>query len=356
MRAIYSINKQGFEEQYWLRELTYTNGRDEIIPFNHGRYVPFRRIMRAQLLDNLYFAKDPGLMALYEEIERKIKDVKADCLIVDNMLPYHPEFLRKLDVYKVMRISDGPMSSYDRDFAYLHAYDRVLYHSPAYSVDLSMPEKLRYVGAKNIDFWPLALFDEMFDPSKSEDQLFAQERDIEVIFVGTLMRNKMPVLAKLKKALGSRLTLRGMAGAKSNAYFNLKFGFPGWVRPIPFDQYVPLYQRAKIGINVHNRGKYTVGGYRMFDLPGNGVMQICDGEEYLSAFYREGEEVVGYRDADDLIDKVRFYLDNDAERERIARNGYRRVMADHRIAKRLEDLAGIVDDALGVRAKAVRLA
>lgn len=356
MRAIYSFNKHGFEERYWLRELAYANGRDEIIPFNHGGYVHFSRIMRAQALDDLYFAKDPGLMALYAEMERRIKDAGADCLIVDNVLPYHPEFLRKLNVYKVMRIADGPMSSYDRDFAYLHAYDHVLYHTPGYSEDLGLAEKLRYLGAKRIDFWPLALFDEMFDPAKSEDQLFAQERDIDVIFVGALFRNKMPVLAKVKKALGSRVMLRGMGSLKSNAYFNVKYGFPGWVRPIPFEQYVPLYQRAKIGINVHNRGKYTVGGYRMFDLPGNGVMQICDGEEFLSAFYREGEEVVGYRSADDLIDKVRYYLDHDAERERIARNGYRRVMADHRIGKRLDDLADIVNEALGARARTARSA
>jgi hypothetical protein len=235
-------------------------------------------------------------------------------------------------------------------------HDHVLYHTPGYSEDIGLAEKLRYLGAKRIDFWPLALFDEMFDPAKSEDQLFAQKRDIDVIFVGALFRNKMPVLAKVKKALGSRVMLRGRAGIKSNAYFNLKYGFPGWVRPIAFEQYVPLYQRAKIGINVHNRGKYTVGGYRMFDLPGNGVMQICDGEEFLSAFYREGEEVVGYRSADDLIDKVRYYLDNDAERERIARGGYRRVMADHRIRKRLDDLADMVNEALAARAGTARSA
>jgi spore maturation protein CgeB len=150
LRAIYSFNKHGFEERYWLRELAYANGRDEIIPFNHGGYVHFSRIMRAQLLDNLYFAKDPDLMFLYGEIERMIKDTKADCLIVDNVLPYHPEFLRTLEVYKVMRIADGPMSSYDRDFAYLHAYDHVLYHTPAYSADLGLAEKLRYLGAKRL--------------------------------------------------------------------------------------------------------------------------------------------------------------------------------------------------------------
>jgi spore maturation protein CgeB len=344
VRAIFSFNKKGFEERYWDRELAYKTGDDEIIPFNHGKFIDPAGVIRAQLLDNLYAGKDPSLMALYAELQRLIEATGADCLIVDNVMPYHPEFLRKLNVYKVLRTSDGPLSCYDRDFAYLHAYDHVLYHSPAYSRDMGMAEKLRYVGAKRADFWPHAAFDELFDPARTEDQVFSQQRDIDVIFVGGLFPNKMPVLARVKKAFGSRLMLRGISNLKSNVYFNLKYGFPGWVRPIAFEDYVPLYQRSKIGINVHNRGKYTVGGYRMFDLPANGILQICDGEEYLSDFYRVGEEVVGYSSIDELIDKVRYYLDNDAERERIARNGYRRVMADHRIRKRLDELAAIVNE------------
>jgi spore maturation protein CgeB len=234
------------------------------------------------------------------------------------------------------------LAAYDRDFAYVHAYDHVLFHSPAYSPELSMSEKLSYVGAKRADFWPFALFDAMFEPQKTADELFSQRRDIDVIFVGSMFPNKMPLLAQVKKAFGRRMVLHGLTSLKKNAYFNLRYGFPGWVRPIGFEQYVPLYQRAKIGINVHNRGDYTVGGYRMYELPGNGVLQISDGGEYLSTFYQVDEEIVSYRSADELIDKVRYYLANPVERERIARGGYRRVTNDHRIGKRLEELVELV--------------
>lgn len=342
MIVLYSYNKVGFEETYWSRELNFSCNEHRIVPFNHGKFIDGSKTTRAQLLDNLYYNRDPRLLNLYEELRRVIAETGADCLVVDNFMPYHPEFLRTLPIYKVLRTSDGPLAAYDRDFAYAHAYDHVLYHSPAYSRDLSMPEKLAYVGVRKATFWPTCLFDEMFDPLKSENELIAQERDIDVIFVGALFPNKMPYLAKVKKALGPRLMLRGLSTLKKNAYFNLMYGFPGWVRPIAFDDYVPLYQRAKIGINVHNRGDFTVGGYRMFDLPGNGVMQICDGGENLSSFYEVGEEVVRHNSVDDLIDKVRYYLDHPAERERIARNGYRRVMADHRIGHRLEQLISIL--------------
>jgi spore maturation protein CgeB len=242
----------------------------------------------------------------------------------------------------VLRTGDGPLAAYDRDFAYFHAYHQVLYHSPAYSRDLSMAEKLRYCGARNADFWPMALFDAAFDTTQTEATILAEPRDIDVIFIGALHPNKMPVIARVKKALGRRCRLHGLSTLKRNAYFNVKFGFPGWVRPAPFQAYVPLYQRTKIGFNVHNRGSDTIGGYRLFDLCGNGVMQISDGGEYLDAFFRVGEEIVGYKDADDLVDKIRYYLDHDDERRAIALNGYRRAMRDHRFRHRMDEAEALI--------------
>jgi spore maturation protein CgeB len=343
MNIVYSYNKMGFEAKYWRQEIAAASeGEVRFVPFNHGPYMNPNLYLRAQLLDNLYFEKHPGLMRMYAEFEKVLEDQSADAVIVDTYNPYHPDYLWKIGAYKVLRIADGPLSAYDRDFAYLHAFDHVLYHSPAYSPDMGMAEKLRYCGAANIDFWPLCLFDAAFDPSKTEDTILAGKRDIDILFIGALYVNKMPLIAKVRKAFGRRCRVYGLSTLKKNVYFNLKYGLPGWVRPVAFAEYVPLYQRAKIGFNVHNRGDYTVGSYRLFDLPGNGVMQISDGGAYLEEFFRDGEEIIGYRDADDLIDKLRYYLAHDEERRRIALNGYRRAMRDHRFRDRMRQAGELI--------------
>jgi len=343
MKIIYSFNKQGFEAEYWQKEISSAStDLVQFIPFNHDPYLQTSLYLRAQLLDNLYYAQHPGLLKMYADLECLMQKVGANAIIVDNCFPYHPDFLKRLNVYKVLRTTDGPLTAYDRDFAYLHAYDHVLYHSPAYSRDMGMEEKLLYCGAKRADFWPLASFDALCDPSKTEEDILSSPRDLDVVFVGALHVNKMPLIAAVKKALGKRMLLYGLTSLKKNVYFNLKYGFPGWITPLPFDQYVPLYQRAKIGINVHNRGDFTVGGYRMFDLPANGVMQISDGGEYLQQFYSVGEEIISYRNAAELIDLVKYYLDHDGERERIAINGFRRVRRDYRAADLLLKAAGLI--------------
>ena len=347
MKVVYSFNKTGYEADYWTREIAGASADGvEFIPFNHGLRVDPALYPRAQKLDDLYFARDRGLLALYAEMSALLTNAGADALLVDNGPPYHPEFLRRLGVHKVLRTSDGPLAAYDRDFAYLHAYDQVLYHSPAYSSELSMAEKLAYCGARRADFWPMAVFDVAFDRTRTAETILAAERDVDVVFVGAMHVGKMGFLAEVKKALGRRFVLRGVCSFKKNAYFNLRFGAPGWVRPLAFDAYVPLYQRAKIGINVHNRGDYTVGSYRLFDLPANGVMQISDGGPWLGRFFDVGNEIVGYRSAGELVELCRHYLENDRERERIALAGYRRAMRDHLFPLRMKQAAALIAAAI----------
>ena len=356
MKIVYSFNKKGFEADYWQREIG-DSSDDEVrfIPFNHDSYIDTQRYLRAQLLDERYQDRDPGLMRLYDDIRDLLERERADAIVVDNGFPYHPEFLRTISQYKVLRTSDGPLAAYDRDFAYVHAYDHVLYHSPAYSRDLGMEEKLQYVGARRCDFWPLALFDRMFDSTKDEGALMSQPRDVDIVFVGALFVNKMPLLARVKKAFGKRVQLYGLSTWKRNAFFNLKYGFPGWVRPIAFEEYVPLYQRARIGINVHNRGMYTVGSFRLLELPANGVMQISDGGPYLSKWFDVGREVAGYEGADDLVAKIAYYLDHEEQRAAIARAGYRAVMERHRLKTRMREAASLIRKGIAAkRASGIR--
>ncbi len=343
MKILYSFNKRGFEAQFWTQEIAAASDAEiTFIPFNHDPFLDVGRYLRAQQLDQLYFDRHAGLMRLYAEVEARVRDDGIDALIVDNCPPYHPEWLAQLPVYKVLRTADGPISAYDRDFAYVHAYDHVLYHSPAYSRDLDMEAKLRYVGAKRVDFWALGLFDAAFDTAANEQEVLGGARDIDVIFIGAQHIGKMPLLAKVKKALGRRCRLHGLSNLKRNLYFNLRFGFPGWVRPVAFEQYVKLYRSAKIGFNVHNRGKYTVGSFRLFELPANGVMQISDGGDYLNRFFKVDDEIVGYEVVDELVDKILYYLGREEERLRIARNGYRRVMRDYRFGHLLRQAGRLI--------------
>ena len=336
---LYSFNKVGFEAKFWDAEIRKASTEEiNFIPFNHGIYLSPQKYLRAQLLDNLYYENNAQLLNMYQDVKDLMTKETVHALIADNCHPYHPDWLRNIPQFKVLRTSDGPLCTYDRDFAYAHAYDHILYHSPAYSKDLNMKDKLEYLGVKSSSFWPMALFENACQQELAEEEVFAAERDIDVLFIGTQHVGKMPFIAKIQNALGSQCKIHGMSSLKKNIYYNLRFGFPGWISPVKFEDYIPLYKRAKIGFNLHNRGKYTLGSYRLFDLPGNGVMQISDGGEYLNDFFEVDKEIVGYDDADELIEKIKYFLKHDEEREAIARNGYRRVMKDYKIKDAMQKM------------------
>jgi spore maturation protein CgeB len=185
----------------------------------------------------------------------------------------------------------------------------------------------------------------------TERNLFSRKRDLDIVFVGALFPNKMPLLAEVKKSFGRRFRMYGLCNLKKNVYWNWKYRFPDWIRPLPHGQYPNLYGRAKIGLNVHNRGKYTVGGYRMFDLPANGVMQISDGGEYLDDFFEVNREIVGYETATQLIEKLDYYLSHDEERNEIARNGFIRAVGDYTAKSILRRAAVLIGAGLESRRK-----
>ena len=79
-------------------------------------------------------------------------------------------------------------------------------------------------------------------------------------------------------------------------------------------------------------GNAETGNSRLYELPANGVMQICDrgAGNATAELFEEGREIVLYDDMEEAIDKIRYYLAHPEEREKIALAGYRRVMRDYR--------------------------
>jgi spore maturation protein CgeB len=331
MRILYSFNKPGEEGECCAREIAGASSRDvTFVPFNHQAYLPPTLYSDATKLDGLFRAKHPRLMAMYADLTRALREQRIDAMIVANCPPYHPEFLRTLTgVYKVLYSADDPGATYLINIPYLHAYDHVFFVAPAYSRELSMREKMHYAGMSNADWLPIAVFDFECAPSRSAHEVRTQPRDIDVVYIGAFWRQKIETLATVRRALGRRFKVFGMFRSRHNVYVNAKYRAGMWVRPVSLKERVSLYQRAKIGINIHYN-EYGLGNQRLFQLPANGAMQVCDCAPILDTVFEPGAEIVGYESSSDLIDVLQHYLAHDDERSEIAMRGYDRTMREYR--------------------------
>ena len=74
----------------------------------------------------------------------------------------------------------------------------------------------------------------------------------------------------------------------------------------------------------------------------SGGLYVTESCAELERFFRPGEEVVTYRDFDELVEKIRRLLANPEEAERIRRAGYERARSEHTWEMRFETVFGLM--------------
>jgi spore maturation protein CgeB len=66
--------------------------------------------------------------------------------------------------------------------------------------------------------------------------------------------------------------------------------------------------------------------------------------ETMRSLYTEDKEAIYYDSAEELVDKARFYLANDTEREKIAKAGHKRcIESGYDIYSRMREWLAVVD-------------
>lgn len=140
--------------------------------------------------------------------------------------------------------------------------------------------------------------------------LFAPDKSTEPIFdcVTTCGPRGNGLTDKIKAALGERFN--------NERYFYGK----------------DYAARLNMGKMVFQCSQYKEITRRIFEGMGCGKLVITDRlpeETDILKFFTEGEDIVFYDDAEDAIEKIRYYASHDEERERIAKNGYEKVMKEH---------------------------
>lgn len=75
---------------------------------------------------------------------------------------------------------------------------------------------------------------------------------------------------------------------------------------------------------------------RIFEVSGCGAFQLSYYVEGLAHCYDIDREISVYADADDLVEKVKFYLTHEELRESIAEAAYKRTLKDHTFDQRFQ--------------------
>jgi spore maturation protein CgeB len=108
-----------------------------------------------------------------------------------------------------------------------------------------------------------------------------------------------------------------------------------------------LFNESRIVLNIHIgvAGDYA-GNMRMFEVTGVGSCLLTDNKKNMSDLFEAGKEVVVYDSTEDCINKVKWLLENEQEREQIARSGQKRTLAEHTVENRCKSIIDIINTEL----------
>ncbi|MDR1687314.1 MAG: glycosyltransferase [Clostridiales bacterium] len=105
-------------------------------------------------------------------------------------------------------------------------------------------------------------------------------------------------------------------------------------------------ENCKILVNSMPSWGMDAGHDRILSAMIRGALCITDPTPYLREEFAENEEIVFYdpNNLSTLTEKVNYYLNNEAERLRIAKNGYEKVKARHTFINRAEEIIDLFEE------------
>jgi hypothetical protein len=165
-------------------------------------------------------------------------------------------------------------------------------------------------------------------PHWADNRIFHDEHDVEAMYdvVTTcggraLYKDGSEVTALITRELGDRFN--------NDRYF---FG----------EDHARQLLKGHIVFQCSQFGEIT---RRVFEGMACGRMVLTDRlpeATRMEELFVDGEDIVYYEDGKDAVDKINYYIDHPEERERIARNGYIKVMQEHTITNRVDVLERLI--------------
>lgn len=100
---------------------------------------------------------------------------------------------------------------------------------------------------------------------------------------------------------------------------------------------------SRIALNTHiDVSSLSASNMRLYEATGVGTCLLTDWKANLHELFEPDVEVVAYRSADECVEKARYLLDHESERQAIAAAGQRRTLGDHTVAQRVAQIVDII--------------
>lgn len=318
-------------------------GRPELGPSfeYHNLFLPLKRLFSdVELFDFYGRFKRNGKTAMNQELLDYIREHRPNLTII---VPFGDEFIPDI-IDQLQDFTTTLCYFFDDIWRTKFAQFWIPHFHYFTTTQTSMLRRYSEMGYRNA----------LYSPCGYNSQLYQRkpgEKEYDVSFIGGWHPYRSWLIKQLRKA-GIKVAVWGKTWPSGR---------------ISHEGMIEVFQRTKIGLNLTDSAttfdlrrqmNYFLSSRwalrdalfspkrkesmkaRHFELAGCGTFQLSYYVEDLEHCFEIGKEIAIYTDVDDLIEKARYYLKHDEEREAIACAGYRRALAEHTMERRFLDIAG----------------
>jgi len=172
--------------------------------------------------------------------------------------------------------------------------------------------------------------------------LRAEEAIVPVSFVGSVSwhhQDRIRLLENLCSRLDVKVWGQGIEGLPGSSPIRDRYAGKAWGT-----QMYQILHSSKITVNHHiGVAESYANNMRLFEATGVGTLLVTDWKVNLHEMFEPGKEVVTYRSPEECVEVIRYYLQHEEERQRIARAGQERTLREHTYYQRMQELVQIVD-------------
>lgn len=269
------------------------------------------------------------LQRLNDQLVNAVRNTRPDvCFSIGGhrILPQTVRRIKDLGVPIALWTTDAPVD-----------FKNILEAAPSYDHLFCAGTEAREIfiarGLRNVTWVPFACDPAYHQPVPlNGDDQTKYGRD--VVFVGSFYPNRAAMLE----------TIADLDLGVWGPYWDRAVQFPkvlarSVTAKINYDQWVKIYSAAKITLVVHYQNPGVPcdqASPKIFEALACGAFVLVDDQKDARELFTDGKHVVFFRDKDDLRAKAGYYLDHPEERRRIAEEGRRYVIGNHRYQDRMQ--------------------
>ena len=255
-----------------------------------------------------------------KEILKECMEFEPNWILCTGLTPIDEETLEqigKLGIWRMNYLTDDPWNPAHRAPWFMKAmpfYDHIFTPRKANINDLMKH------GCRRVSYLPFA-----YAPRKHFKELPAASKDNagfghDVIFAGAADKNRISYISSIIRA-GFKLGLYGIYWERYPLTKQYASG------EVDVETFRKAINGSRIALGLVRRANRDGNAMRTFEIPAIGTCMLTeDTREHRDIFGKDGENVLYFKNEDEMIKKIKFLLNNPIKREQLADNAHNLIV------------------------------